>query len=298
MKLQLEKIAVPLGQSFRLLRWHDNVRDVEVVPLEGLAQPFAGSGSGWHFHSEFEITLVTRGAGTRFIGDNIKAFDAIDVVLIGSGVPHYWHGLHDSSGYAVQFSVGKEHPLGHLDETRELEPLWLDAKYGIQFTGATQERVVELIISMPRQGGVGRFASFMRILETFLSAPEAERCRLSRKDLTSSSQLCNTVEVQKAISFILDNLQETITLQDAFAHTGMSKATFSRHFKAHTGKTFTQFLSEVRIDYAARQLVESSLSISEIAFGVGFNNLSHFNHTFRTIQGCAPSAIQRNSARK
>ncbi len=163
----------------------------------------------------------------------------------------------------------------------------------MQFTGATRERVVDLIISMPTQRGVGRFASFMRILETLLSAPEADRCQLSRKVLTSSKRLGNTVEVQKAISFILDNLHEAITLQDALVHSAMGKATFSRHFKAYTGKTFTQFLREVRIDYAIRQLVESSLSISEIAFAAGFNNLSHFNHTFRAIYGCAPSDLQK-----
>ncbi len=293
MKLQLEKIAMPLRQTFRLLRWQDNVCDVEIIPTEGPAQPFAGAGNDWHFHPEFEITLVTRGTGTRFIGDNITAFGTMDLVLIGSGLPHYWRGLQNSSGYAVQFNVGKEYPLGHLEETSELTPLWLDARHGIQFTGSTREHVVDLITSMPGQCGVGRLASFMRILETLLSAPKAERCQLSRKVLTSSKRLGNTVEVQKAISFILDNLQEAILFQDALAQTGMSKATFSRHFKAYTGKTFTQFLSEVRIDYAVRQLVESSLSISEIAFGAGFNNLSHFNHTFRTIHGCAPSALQR-----
>jgi len=43
-----------------------------------------------------------------------------------------------------------------------------------------------------------------------------------------------------------------------------------------------------------RQLVESSLSISEIAFSAGFNNLSHFNHTFRAIHGCAPGTFQKS----
>lgn len=297
MKAQLEKISVPTGQSFRLLRWHDNISDVEVVPLKGQAQPFTGSGSDWHFHPEFEITLVTKGSGTRFIGDNITAFGTLDLVVIGSGLPHYWHGLHKSSGYSVQFSIGKEHPLRHLEEMRELEPLWLDARFGIQITGATRKRIVDLITSMPEQSGVGRFASFMRMLDIFLFAPKMDRSLLSQKALTSSKRLSNTAEVQKAIAFILDHLQEDIVLDKVLAHTGMSKATFSRHFKAHTGKTFTQFLNEVRIDYAARQLVEGSLSISEIAYNSGFNNLSHFNHTFRAIQGCAPSELQRNSAR-
>jgi len=107
--------------------------------------------------------------------------------------------------------------------------------------------------------------------------------------------LSDTIGVQKAIAFILDNMQEEVVLADVLDHTGMSKATFSRHFKAHTGKTFTRFLGEVRIDYAARQLVESGHSISEIAFAAGFNNLSHFNHTSRAVHACSPRAFRAAS---
>ena len=63
----------------------------------------------------------------------------------------------------------------------------------------------------------------------------------------------------------------------------MSKATFERHFKKLTGKSFTRFLTEVRLNYAGRQLIETDLSISEIAFASGYNNLSHFNHQFKAF---------------
>jgi AraC-like DNA-binding protein len=73
----------------------------------------------------------------------------------------------------------------------------------------------------------------------------------------------------------------------------MSKATFERQFKSHTGKTFTRFLVEVRIDSARRQLLETDRPIGEIAFASGFNNLSHFNHQFALVHGESPGAFRR-----
>ena len=73
----------------------------------------------------------------------------------------------------------------------------------------------------------------------------------------------------------------------------MSKATFERHFKSHTGKTLTRFLIEVRIDSARRSLIETNLPIGEIAFASGFNNLSHFNHQFALIQRETPGAFRK-----
>jgi len=291
-KLQLEQVALSPGKSFRLLHWNDNVHDVEIVFPGGETRPFSGTGDTWHFHPEFEIMLVTRGSGTRFIGDHIAALSAIDLVLIGSGLPHCWHGLHDSSGYAIQFGLDGAHPLHVLDEARELEPLWREARYGLQFSGCTQHRVADLMTAMPAQRGVGRFASFMQILDILLDAPEADRSRLSGKALGSSKKLDSCLGIQEAIAFILEHSQEGLTLNDVLGHTAMSKATFSRHFKAHTGKTFTRFLSEVRIDFAARQLIETSRSISEIAFDAGFNNLSHFNHNFRLVRDCTPRVFR------
>ena len=72
----------------------------------------------------------------------------------------------------------------------------------------------------------------------------------------------------------------------------MSKATFERHFKKHTGKTFTQLVTEVRLNFASRQLIETDLSVSEIALASGYNNISHFNHQFSALHHRSPRAFR------
>lgn len=85
---------------------------------------------------------------------------------------------------------------------------------------------------------------------------------------------------------------EKLTLDDILKEACMSKATFERQFKKHTGKTMTRFLTEIRLDTVCRQLIETDLSISEIVFTAGFKSLSCFARQFREIHGETPSSFR------
>jgi AraC-like DNA-binding protein len=292
MAIRLERIRLMPGESFRLLRWTDNVRDVEALGPDGRVRPYEGAGEEWHFHPEMELALVTVGSGTRFVGDSIATFDAPDLVLIGSDVPHYWHGLHDSSGYVVQFSIEEAHPLRRLAETAALEGLWSDARRGIRFGVAAAASAAEHIRAMGACRGVDRLGRFMLTLGSLASAPRRERALLSSKAFIPSRRQSTYHGIRDAIRLILDHFHEPLRLDDVLEHAGMSPATFSRQFRKHTGKTFTRFVNEVRIDSACRQLVQTDRSVSEIAYACGFNNISHFNHQFRALRRKTPRAFR------
>ena len=292
MKVTTEQIKLLPNESFRVIRWNDNVRDVDFIDAEGCIHPFRGTGDTWHSHSEMELVLVTRGTGTRFLGDSIAPFKAVDLVLVGSNLPHHWQG--DSfSGHGLQFDFGHEHPFWKLKETHALRTLWTNAQRGIQFTGDPAMKVAELIKSIPQHDGIGRFGLFMLILEKLEKAPQKTWKLLSRKSFTPSQDQSSYKGIQKAINLLLNNFQEDLAFGEIVKASGMSKATFERQFKKHTGKTFTQFITEVRIDHASRLLVESNQTISEIAFASGFNNLSHFNHKFAEIHNESPRAFRK-----
>lgn len=113
--------------------------------------------------------------------DSIATFDAPDLVLIGSNVPHYWHGLQDSSGYAIQFNFEEAHQFWHVAETAGLERLWADASRGIQFSGASAEKAAQHVVEMAKCGGVERLGLFILALGALDRAPETERRTISRK---------------------------------------------------------------------------------------------------------------------
>lgn len=74
----------------------------------------------------------------------------------------------------------------------------------------------------------------------------------------------------------------------------MSEASFCRFIKQHTSKSFIDFLTDIRLGAASRALVDSSLSIAEIGYDCGFNNLSNFNRIFKKKKGVTPKEFRDN----
>lgn len=281
-------------ESFCLLQWNDyNITDVKVIGTDGETYPFKGEGDVWHCHAGMELVLITHGAGTRFMGDSITTFKAIDLVLAGSNLPHCWHTPHKLSGYAAQFNFGPEHAFWKFPETMSLRPLWKNTERGIQFTGRPAGEAAALIQTMPGKGGVERLALFMMVLAKLQRAPPGAWKLLSKKSFPPSHERSGYRGIQKAIHLLLNCFHEDISFTDVLKESCMSKATFERQFKKHTGKTLTRFLTEVRIDAVRRQLIETGLSIGEIAFASGFNSLSHFHHQFELMHGETPGSFRR-----
>ena len=298
MKLKAEKIQLLPDESFRLLQWRNNVHEVEAVAADGSRRPFVGSGDEWHYHSPMELTLFVQGSGTHFIGDSITHFTAPDLVLIGPNLPHYWHLRQHSSGCAIQFDFEPEHPFWQLPETAGLRSLWLDARCGIHLTGPLAVRIAELIRAAFACGGLSRFVRFLEILEAIATAEPKHRKRISSTTFMPPVRLDTYRSLQKAIYLVFHRFQEDISFTEVLRETRMSKATFERHFKRHTGKTFTRFVAEVRLNFATRQLIETDLSVSEIALASGFNNVSHFNHQFKALHRLSPRGFRNKMKAK
>ena len=85
------------------------------------------------------------------------------------------------------------------------------------------------------------------------------------------------------------NYQENISLEDIARHVGMNASALCRYYKKNTGKTLFSYLSELRISYAVKLLMNKNIAISQIAYDCGYNNLSHFNRQFKGITGKTPS---------
>ena len=85
-----------------------------------------------------------------------------------------------------------------------------------------------------------------------------------------------------------------MTLREVADIMNMSSVSFNRFIKKRTGKTFVEYVNEVRIGYASKWLIERDLSISEIAFMCGFNSIANFNRVFRKNKGSTPSKYRQD----
>ena len=95
-------------------------------------------------------------------------------------------------------------------------------------------------------------------------------------------------------NYISKNYMDELRLPELANMAGMSPSAFSRFFKLHTGRNISEYIIDLRLGYAARMLVDTAKSISEIGFDCGFNNLSNFNRIFKKKKGCSPSEFREN----
>jgi AraC-like DNA-binding protein/ligand-binding sensor protein len=96
--------------------------------------------------------------------------------------------------------------------------------------------------------------------------------------------------VAKARQFIGEHHEDDLALADVARVVNMSTFYFCKTFKKATGMTFTDYLSRVRIEKARELLLNPNARVSEVAFAVGFQSLTHFNRVFRRLLGQSPTA--------
>ncbi|MDR2738526.1 MAG: AraC family transcriptional regulator [Treponema sp.] len=95
-------------------------------------------------------------------------------------------------------------------------------------------------------------------------------------------------------AFIYKNFDNPdLTLEDAAVTFNLNKFYFIRFFKKHTGYSFHSYLVKTRVDFACRYLIESEMTITDVAFRSGFNSLQTFNRVFKSMTGFTPRDYRR-----
>ena len=281
-----------------MIRWANNLRDVETLLAPGRGQSVAGEGTHWHYHVEMELTLFTRGEGTRFVGDHIGSFASGDLVLLGEKLPHYWHTRGNSSGLSVQWHYPESHPFWAFPETLPLRSLFKRAGRGLRFTGRTAATVTALMQELTRTAGAERLGLLLRLLATLADAPEHDRTFLSVRSFSLPTESHYQQAIRDAMRHLIANFREPVRLEEVLQLTDLSRPTFARQFKLHSGHTFSEFLNRLRLQAACRELAESERTVLEVALACGFTQVSFFNRLFRRLLRCNPTeyrAKQRKS---
>ncbi len=259
----------------------------------------------WHYHPEFELTLIVRGRGMRFVGTSIESFSEGDLVLIGTNVPHTWQSASDvraTESMVVQFSPDLLSRLDGLPEMRRIIAALSAASAGLVISADTGGEVTRLIEQMCSSTGSGRSLGWLlcalsEVAEAWARGAEKRRDENSgvrRLGETSpdwsSSIRPGARKLQRALNRMqgLISRGEEVRQSDFATFLGMSPSTFSRMFHRELGVPFSRYVNEWRVSLAAQALAGTGRSITEIAFECGFGNLSNFNRRFREIKGMPP----------
>ncbi len=102
----------------------------------------------------------------------------------------------------------------------------------------------------------------------------------------------NFMKLKNVLRYMRDNYDKQIMLEDMARAAGMSTKYFCKFFKEMTRKSPVEYLNTYRIEKAARKLISTDMSVTDIAYICGFNDLSYFIKTFKIYKGVTPSKFR------
>ena len=279
MKLQFEKIEPEAGSSFRVIH-HTEVDSCGVY---------------WHYHPEYEIVFIPSGEGQRRIGTNVSRYETGELVFIGPNLPHLNYSYGKQGDYEEIVVQMRDDFMGESflqkPEMIPVRRLFERAHAGLVFGSSTKQQVSPWLMQLSGQTPFERFLTLLRILQQLADASDAKplhtdgvRFDLNPKEQERINRVCQYVEQQYA---------EPVDMHAVADLASMTVPAFCRYFKRMTRQTFTDFVNEYRVNQA-RRMLHSARTVADVSFAVGFNNLSHFNRTFRTVTGQTPSTYRKS----
>ena len=252
-----------------------------------------------HQHNLFELNFVEQAAGCRrVVGDSSEVIGDYDLVLITSpDLEHVWeqHECHsqDIHEVTVQFYLdfGREGSPLKTNPFRSIYRMLVRAKHGLAFP---MQAVMAIYQRLVRLSAIEE--SFLMVHELFYILYELSKYDDAR-ELSSSAFAKVSIEsdsrrVLKVKNHIATHITDDLRLEDLSSMIGMTPSAFSRFFKLHTGKNLSEYIVDIRLGNAARRLIDTTDTVSEICYCCGFNTLSNFNRLFRKRKGCSPTEFR------
>jgi AraC-like DNA-binding protein len=277
----------------------NKVYDIVKVTLRNFVVP-------WHFHPEIEIMLITKGKGTRFVGDSIESFEPFDLVMVGSNLAHVWknsqeHYLKETSSVAeciyIVFrhdSFGKD--FFEIPEMHRIRELLTRSERGIKFGEKTKEAVIDKILEASQLTGVNQFISLIGILNILSTSDDYSY--LSTIGFNGKIESFDLQRLNRVLEYVMSNFRNDIKLEDVASVANMSTTSFCRYFKSRTNKTVMRFINEIRIGYAHKMLVETQYNVEQICYECGFKNVSNFYEQFQKITRKSPFRYRKEHSER
>lgn len=253
-----------------------------------------------HYHPEFQVTAILEGDGIFYAGNSMSTFAAGDVFLVGTNVPHLLKcsdvyrsdnspGVKGISLFFDECSFGKH--FFEIKELQNLQTLLQLSNRTIKVTGALRKAIFDKVSAAPSLQNEVLIITF---LETLSLIHQSEKTFLNSEQYNLILNDNEGGRLNEVLTYTFQHFKQEITIEQIAKIAFLSRSQFSYFFKLHTGKTYIQFLNELRIENACILLINNAYSIEQICYEVGFQNVSNFARHFKKVKGVTPSNYRKS----
>lgn len=248
-----------------------------------------------HQHDAWELYYVIHGYGNRIAGDTIQSFSEGDVVLIPPAMSHRWEFIPesvDNNGNIryLMVAFSDAFVMRCMEQFPELRNRMADKKLpndALKYGTESSRTIRKTLIEMNRMNELNRLCEMFRLLPVIFGSTDhvsvGKPIRIER----------DVRRMQQISTYVMAHYVHSITLEDVAAEVGMNRSAFCSYFKRNKGITFSQFVSQYRLNTACELLKHSGKQVSEICYMVGFNDLPHFIRVFTKAMGMSPSKYRK-----
>lgn len=250
-----------------------------------------------HRHDAWELLYVVHGYGQRTAGDSLQPFAADDVALIPPSMLHRWEfapSSADAYGHISYLMVAFSPSL--IEQCMETFPEIRNRLAGLRFPtdalnfGPESARVIRrMLTQMNEMDEMGRLCEMLRLLPVIFTPSD---CTLAGKPLRIERDVRR---MQHIHTYVMRYYAHAITLDEIAAEMCMNRSAFCSYFKRCKGMTFFAYLHAYRINTACELLKSTHLSVAEVCYAVGFNDVPHFNRIFKKLKQMSPTEYKNRS---
>jgi AraC-like DNA-binding protein/quercetin dioxygenase-like cupin family protein len=250
----------------------------------------------WHYHSEYELVLIIKGQGNRFVGNHISGYKEGNLTFIGPDVPHMFrkeNANEEGGSLVIHFRedfLGT--PLIEAPEMQKIVQLFRRSMMGLNISGDTAALVSERMYHLLELQGMDRLLMLFSILNILAQSTDMEM--LSSDEVAGQNSRDND-RLNKVFDYVMTNFRSEIKLEEIAGIVHMSYSGFCRYFKNRTKKNFIHFVNEVRIGYSCKLLLEKDVSVASACYEAGFNNLANFNEQFKKFLKVTPYQFKQKN---
>ena len=255
--------------------------------------------SRYYYHPQIEIVYFEKSDGMCIIGDKVHIIKEGDIFMLGENLPHLFRNDEKYADKKLKVRIialhflpdfgGKD--LLDLPDLRNIKLLLKKAERGISVEGKTRTEVGKIMRQMLTEKGPGKMILLLQALTLISNSRDTKMILPIGFQPQINEQ--NEDRINDVYSYTMENFNQKIHTKQIASIAHLSEHSFCRYFKSKTGKTYTNFLHEIRIKHACKLLIESKLSISQIINECGFVNYANFFRYFKMLTGKTPAEYQK-----
>lgn len=250
----------------------------------------------WHYHPEYELTLILNSQGIRYVGNNMENFSEGDLVLLGPDLPHCWkntgENLIPARAIVIQW---QEQFLGEgwteKPEFNHIRRLMQLASQGTRFKQTVSVQALNMMQRLLHLPPFQRLVQFLEILDFLAGA--ADKQLLCEQGFTYPRNYEDNQRINTVYNYIRKHYQEKVTLAIISGLVHMNEESFSRFFSRIMHKPFFTFLNEYRVNMACKLLIETDMQVAQISYACGYESLPFFYRQFAKFSHMAPRSYRK-----